>query len=216
MKRFRLLEDAIDVGPFLREIDEHPEIWALDPERQTKVAEQRETEAVVLFDHDPALTFRQARAKHPVTYVGNPTSVADSLPQLADFVRKLARRVRGIPGRAAVVRLRPNGKVYEHVDWGFYYQLRDRFHLVIKSHAGSPLRTGSELRRLAEGELWWFENRIPHEAWNESEQDRIHLIVDILTARAILTLPLRVMRSPGRYLGGMARRLQGLANRRKA
>ena len=215
MKRFRLLDGAIDVGPFLREIDEHPEIWSLSPERQTSVAEQRETEAAVLFGHEPALTFRQARAKHPLTYVGRPTAVAESLPQLAAFVRKLARRVGGIPGRAAVVRLRPHGAVYEHVDWGFYYQLRDRFHLVIKSPAGSPLRTGPELRELAEGELWWFENRIPHEAWTESEQDRIHLIVDVLTARAILTLPLRVLSAPRRYLGGMLRRLRRLAGRPK-
>lgn len=208
MKRFRLLDGAIDVGPFLREIDEHPEIWALSPERQTSVAEQRETEAAVLFGHEPELTFREARARHPVTYVGHPTAVAESLPQLTAFVRKLARRVGGIPGRAAVVRLRPQGTVYEHVDWGFYYQLRDRFHLVIKSTAGSPLRTGSELRRLAEGELWWFENRIPHEAWNESEQDRIHLIVDVLTLRAIATLPLRLLSSPRRYLKGMIHRLR--------
>ncbi|MEM7200704.1 MAG: aspartyl/asparaginyl beta-hydroxylase domain-containing protein [Planctomycetota bacterium] len=208
MKRFRLLDDSVDVAPIVAELAAHPEIWSLDTERQASATEQRETETVMLCGHEAGLSFKQARTRHPFRYVGRPTTVAAALPAATAFVDRLARRVRGRTGRAAIVRLPPRGRVYEHTDFGLYYQLRDRFHLVLQSEAGSPLRAGPQQIHMREGELWWFENRIPHEAWNESaQQDRIHLIVDVLTPRAVATLPVRLASSPRRYLGGAVRRL---------
>jgi aspartyl/asparaginyl beta-hydroxylase (cupin superfamily) len=32
---------------------------------------------------------------------------------------------------------------------------------------------------MREGELWWFDNKQEHEARNDSEYDRIHLIFDL-------------------------------------
>ena len=37
-----------------------------------------------------------------------------------------------------------------------------------------------EEARMHEGELWWFDNKKPHEASNESDADRIHVIFDLL------------------------------------
>ena len=39
--------------------------------------------------------------------------------------------------RATIVRLKPKSQVFRHIDEGSYYFLRDRFHLVLKSSAGS-------------------------------------------------------------------------------
>ena len=30
------------------------------------------------------------------------------------------------------------------------------------------------------GELWWFDNDQPHEAFNDGDEDRIHMIFDLL------------------------------------
>jgi len=53
-------------------------------------------------------------------------------------------------------------------------------HLVLKSTAGSWLRAGDEEVTMREGELWWFDNKAVHEAWNKGG-DRIHLIFDVLS-----------------------------------
>ncbi|MGK7915145.1 MAG: aspartyl/asparaginyl beta-hydroxylase domain-containing protein [Prochloraceae cyanobacterium] len=34
--------------------------------------------------------------------------------------------------------------------------------------------------RMKPGELWWFDNKKPHEAINEADDWRIHLIFDVL------------------------------------
>ena len=33
---------------------------------------------------------------------------------------------------------------------------------------------------MKEGELWWFDNDQMHEAHNDGDQDRIHMIFDML------------------------------------
>jgi len=209
-RRFRRLESGIDPSPFLDELARHPEVWSADAHRQSTVSVQRETEAVMVCGHDAHLSFREARTRHPVRYVGRPTPTASKLPSSLGFVRRLAARERGLPGRAVVVRLRPRGRVYEHRDRGLYYQLRSRYHLVLRSRAGSRLRAGPEEVRMQEGELWWFDNRLPHEAWNDSDEDRIHLIVDLLSPASVSALPLRMLRSPADTLRILARRLRRL------
>ena len=35
---------------------------------------------------------------------------------------------------------------------------------------------------MQEGELWWFDNDQMHEAFNDGDEDRIHIIFDLLPA----------------------------------
>jgi aspartyl/asparaginyl beta-hydroxylase (cupin superfamily) len=41
------------------------------------------------------------------------------------------------------------------------------------------MRCGDEEIAMHEGELWWFDNKEEHEARNDSDHDRIHLIFDL-------------------------------------
>lgn len=206
-RAFRRIAEGIDVAPLLEELAGRADAWSADGRRQSDVAVQRETESVPLFWHTGPESFREARQRHPVRYVGRPTAIAGALPRTAAFVRALARRAHGVPGRAVLVRLRPHGRVYEHVDRGLYYQLRSRYHLVLASRDGSPLRAGGEQVRMQEGELWWFDNRQPHEAWNDADAPRIHLIVDVLGPGSVLAFGGRLLRSPGVTLRKLGRRL---------
>lgn len=46
------------------------------------------------------------------------------------------------------------------------------------------IATGREEKEITrrEGELWWFDNKALHEAWNRGDRDRIHLIFDMKPA----------------------------------
>ena len=39
---------------------------------------------------------------------------------------------------------------------------------------------GEEEVGMRQGELWWFDNKKPHESFNRSDEERIHLIFDLL------------------------------------
>jgi aspartate beta-hydroxylase len=53
--------------------------------------------------------------------------------------------------------------------------------LVLPPNCG--FRVGSETRQWREGEAWVFDDTIEHEAWNESDRERIILICDIWNPR---------------------------------
>jgi hypothetical protein len=70
--------------------------------------------------------------------------------------------------------------------------MRNRYHLVLKSTHGSWMKAADEVNRMGEGELWWFDNDQPHEAFNDGEEDRIHMIFDLLPkARIAEAFPYR-------------------------
>jgi aspartyl/asparaginyl beta-hydroxylase (cupin superfamily) len=105
--------------------------------------------------------------------------MAAAFPRTLAWCQGFARAIDGSLGRVALVSLQPRGRVYPHVDHGAYYAARDRYHLVIDSRDGSPLVTEDETAVLAEGELWVFDNKKRHEARNDSDLPRVHLIFDV-------------------------------------
>jgi aspartyl/asparaginyl beta-hydroxylase (cupin superfamily) len=52
-------------------------------------------------------------------------------------------------------------------------------HLPLIVPSGCFFRVGNEVREWREGKLFIFDDTIEHEAWNESDQDRVVLIFDI-------------------------------------
>lgn len=176
LQHFRLLDAAVNIQPFLRDIAAS-DLWLHNTSRQTKVKVQRETNTIYL---------RSAVKPFPPGVDGNdvhpshPTKLARHFPHIMEWLQDFAHQIGGELGRATIVRLTPKGQVYRHIDKGDYYRIRDRYHLVLHSLAGSVLGAGEEWVRMHPGELWWFNNKAPHEAYNESDDWRIHLIFDVL------------------------------------
>ena len=176
MKYFKLIRDHIDVAPLLEEIRSQEEAWLIDTGRQDKIRVQRETNTIFLraAAHRPDLNINENQETRP-------TSVAERFPKALAFMNEFAREMKCQLSRATIVRLKPNSRVFRHIDEGSYYFLRDRFHLVLHSTMGSVLLSGGEQVRMQAGELWWFDNKQFHEAYNESDEWRIHYIFDLLS-----------------------------------
>lgn len=113
------------------------------------------------------------------------------------FCESVARSVGGQLGRATLVALLPESEVYPHIDTGAYYRIRDRYHLVLRSRAGSPLTAGDESVVMHEGELWSFNNKVRHSASNPSGERRIHLIFDVLPELGQGRFVLPLQHAPG-------------------
>lgn len=102
------------------------------------------------------------------------------LSRSVDLVFQLIQRVRGIRlGRCMFSRLPPNGRVYRHSDQGAYPQYYERFHIVLQGGPGNLFFCGDEYVEMLTGQIWQFENLVEHEVFNNSDKDRIHLIVDL-------------------------------------
>ncbi|MGJ5079413.1 aspartyl/asparaginyl beta-hydroxylase domain-containing protein [Bradyrhizobium sp. HKCCYLS3013] len=189
MKYFRLVQKEINVAPLLAEIDGQETVWLANTSRQDKIRVQRDTNTIFL---------RNAVVRPDLLINENQESVATGMsahfPLAMGFLAKAAELFNSSLSRATIVRLKPRSSVGVHIDVGSYYLIRNRFHLVLKSPSGSVLRSGNEEVRMREGELWWFDNKQHHSAFNESNEWRIHYIFDLLPAAyarlAVNPLPL--------------------------
>ena len=189
MQYFRLVRSGIDPRPFLDEIASVNGAWEAATGRQDKIAVQREALAIPLRGlRKSAIGERKRRDVHESRWTGS----AKDYPIACAFLREIATALDSELSRAKIVCLPAGRRVYSHIDRGDYYRLRNRYHLVLKSTHGSWLKAADEETRMGEGELWWFDNDQPHEAFNDGDEDRIHMIFDLLpSARIAEAFPYR-------------------------
>lgn len=107
------------------------------------------------------------------------------LTEARPIIFDLMRRFEGISlGRVIVARLPPGGRIEPHADdHGDYAKRRDgmRFHIAIQGQPGCLFNCGGETVQMLTGQVWHFNHQAEHSAFNNSGDDRIHLLVDIQT-----------------------------------
>ena len=175
LNNFKRHFSDIDTREIFSELERNEDAWKIDTARQRLVKVQRNTESIVL---------RGAVIREPGVVIEDvqdamETKAAPLFPTTLRWLYQTASALHGIPGRALFARLKPQSQVYRHIDLGAYYARRSRFHLVVQSTLGSPMICGDEELTMRERELWWFDNKKPHEAHNLSDQPRVHLIFDL-------------------------------------
>ncbi len=95
------------------------------------------------------------------------------------YIEDFATEIGGQLTRAMIVNLKPGTKVLPHIDAGNYYINKDRCHIPISTRGSLNICDG-ERQIYEEGELWWFDNKKTHEAENTSDEERVHIIFDVL------------------------------------
>ena len=177
MKYFRRIKAEVDPKPFLDEIAAVDGAWDVATGRQDKIEVQREALAIPLRGlRKSAIGERKRRDVHESRW----TTGSKLYPVARRFLKDVAKEQNALLSRAKIVCLPAGKRVYPHVDRGDYYAVRGRYHLVLRSAKGSWLKAGDEEVRMREGELWWFDNKQMHEAFNDGDEDRIHMIFDLL------------------------------------
>jgi hypothetical protein len=180
LQHFRCVRSGIDPEPFLNEIAGVDGAWDGATGRQEKIRVQREALSIPLRGlRKSAIGGRKRRDVHESRW----TTGSQRFPLACAFLNEIAEAQDALLSRAKIVCLPAGRRVYPHVDRGAYYAVRDRYHLVLRSAAGSWLKAGDEEVRMQPGELWWFDNKQPHEAFNDGDEDRIHMIFDLLPRR---------------------------------
>lgn len=177
MQFFKRLKSEIDPTPFLDEINGVANAWDASTGRQDKIAVQREAKAIPLRGlRKSAIGDRKRCDVHESRW----TTGSQNYPLARAFLEDFAQDQDSILGRAKIVCLPAGKRVYPHIDRGQYYRVRNRYHFVLNSALGSWMKAGDEEVRMQQGELWWFDNDQMHEANNDGDQDRIHMIFDML------------------------------------
>jgi hypothetical protein len=103
----------------------------------------------------------------------------DMLDSVSDIVKDLELMCEGVSGRVLLLKLFAKKDVSEHTDSGEYLSAVRRFHIPIITNDLVSYTVNGETVNMKEGECWEINNQRPHSVLNDSDIDRVHLLIDI-------------------------------------
>ena len=177
MRHFAKLAEGIDVGPILNGLAVRPDLWNENDLRTTHPqSPHRHCDDIWLMfnevPEDPASVVDDCEV--------NPYRAWFELPHVRDLVLNLMRRVDGARlGRVIISRLAPGKAIPAHIDQGAPATYYKRYHIALQSRPGVVNISGGEAVSYSPGEFWWFDNSVDHEVVNNSDDDRIVIVMDV-------------------------------------
>lgn len=180
MDNFHLIAQNVDIVPLLMAVRHQPNLWSADKVRAE-------------FENSPHADVKDILLRFSDTSAPN---IGDQLvcqnldamrllPQARPIIFGIMARVEGeILGRVMITKLPAGKTIAAHSDvLGIYANSMRRYHVPLQSGPGCTFRAGEEYVTMAPGEVWDFNAHADHEIINNSSDDRIHLIVDIMVTQ---------------------------------
>lgn len=84
-------------------------------------------------------------------------------------------------GRILISRMAPGKVIAPHVDGGACANYYSRYQMPLQSAPGCVFDCAGERVQMAGGEVWYFNNKLEHSVTNNSNTDRISLVLDLKT-----------------------------------
>lgn len=81
-------------------------------------------------------------------------------------------------GRSRLMKLAAGSEVSTHVDFNYHWYTRVRIHIPLVTNPGVTFYCADKSVHMGVGECWIFNSWRRHRVTNESNEDRIHLVID--------------------------------------
>lgn len=106
--------------------------------------------------------------------------VSFEMPEVFPVVTELMERVQAKRlGGVLITRVPPGGRIDPHVDHGWHAEYYDKYYVPILNNSGATFNFPDGAIAPKDGEVYWFRNDVPHWVINDSQTDRIAMIVCI-------------------------------------
>lgn len=184
-ENFALIKSRVDVYPLLKAIERNAHLFDKITGRQdTPGSPHSDTKAIFLRwckDLTVEAVFNDLEAVDREEF----SEISEAREIVAEVVKTVGATKLG---RVLITTLKPNGSILPHADEGAVADHYERFHVVLKSEPGNFFysqisKSSGEYLHMKAGEVWWFNHKRPHWLENNSEQDRIHLIIDAVAPK---------------------------------
>lgn len=178
--RFRLLHQGLDTAPMLADLAAHPELWDTHKLRRTAPGSPhaemqdiwiRALDVYQLGDPEAFL-----KPHYPRMY-----QAWHDLPSIKPVVRGLMVEFHGTHlGNILITRIPAGASIATHTDAGWAVEHFNRkFYIVLHGNARCVNTCEDEEVAMRTGEVWEFDNQLPHGVENHGATDRISLIVTL-------------------------------------
>ena len=148
--------------------------WLLDTSRQDNYAVHKET--LSYFAYRANLQWKSGQ-EFSVIRECNDSKLIDMLEPI---IKNLEEIHDGVRGMVLLIKLKAREDISIHFDSGDYLMLSKRNHIPIVTSDNVFFGVGNEKISMQAGECWEINNSRPHLVENNSDIDRIHLLIDIM------------------------------------
>jgi hypothetical protein len=169
--KISLLAEGLDVSGLVAALDEHPEFWDLHTGRTAAPESPHHGLSdiyvrYVQFGDDPS-------RKHDAVWY----PCADVLP-VRQLIYPLMTVFQGdILGGVLITRIKPGQVCKPHIDTGWHAQFYEKFAIQLKANGMQEFHVEDQVLVTKPGDLFTFDNSYMHWVTNDSDEDRITLIV---------------------------------------
>jgi hypothetical protein len=166
----------IGIDSIKNEANNFVDEWLLDSTRQSRYTTHKQTQMYQLrfFSY-------YWDAKNPGYYKDiNSFKQESSIRELNNIYDWLEKEYNGKVVRSELVNMFPNSRIRKHRDRTNMLFLCRRIHIPIKTNDQTTFIVNEEIDSMAEGYIYEINNSKIHSVYNKSNENRIHLIIDIL------------------------------------
>jgi hypothetical protein len=166
-----------------KEVSSYEAEWDLDTSRQDKNLTHRNTKMYQLkyssYDWIPGLEIN-------VSDINSFTS-KESQKEFIDIIIDLEKKYNGKVIRAELIKMMPNVNIRKHVDGGEFLKYARRCHVPINTNEDVYFTVLDNRINMKEGVAYEINNSLPHSVDNNSNQERDHLILDIMPLELLVS-----------------------------
>ena len=171
---------AFDVTDIQSELELAPEVWNTFKARtQHPQSPHREVDDIWVR-YNPIENFTGDLKTFNEEHIAQWYPVVKKLPSVKSVVEEVFSRLEGLElGAVLITRIPAGAQVYPHVDLGWHARHFEKYCVQIKGNMQQAFKCKDEERRTEDGDVWWFDNSHAHWVTNNSDEDRITLIICI-------------------------------------
>jgi len=182
MRNFIQIAAQVDPLPVLQQLFLHDDLWDQHKMRTSFEGTPHVDVSDILLRFAPPQTTKREQMYDNTAPVWYPDAVA-KLSEVRPIVLALMARVGAYQlDRLVITRMPPGGQILPHADnEGEYVHQSNimRYHIVLQGLPGSLFHCGDETVCMKTGEVWAFRPDIEHCCFNNSTDDRIHMLADM-------------------------------------
>lgn len=167
---------VFEISNIKKEVELFEEEWFLDVSRQAIGTTHMNTQMFRLCSTD----YEWVPGSPIITEYINKLKNKNSQDELFKIYKYLEDLYSGSIIRCEIIKLKKFSKVYKHTDGGALLHYSRRVHLPLVTNKDVTFTVMDNTIHMLEGNGYEINNQLPHAVDNNSNCDRIHMIIDIL------------------------------------
>jgi len=176
MNKIRKIASGFDVEPLYSALSQNPNLWNLNNARtQSEQSPHHEVDDIwVRYAEDWTVLGPHESIWYPAAEILPVKELCFRLMRLVDGERL---------GGVLITKIKPGKKCRPHKDFGWHASYYEKFAIQVRSAAGQGFHVEEESLYPETGDVYQFKNNFLHWVDNNSDQDRITMIVCLKTSR---------------------------------